>query len=135
HELQRRKLPRELMVLMHKRPDPVGMGPEWSNDADGSVVSFFNDQLPHLRDDGLRLRHIESAACWRPHHFASHIHPSHRWPGRRRTLQLFMIRRNPKPAAIKMPVRKRDDVAVGAVMIAKVHDILVAAQAAGEVEQ
>src|SRR5260370_1070115 len=133
-ELERRTALRELMVLMHHRAYPVGLGAEWSHDADHALVSLFHDQLPQFPQDRFRFNDIESTASRRPHHLASNVHPTDRWSARLRTIECFMIRRDTQPSAVKVPVGERNNVAMRTVMVAQVHDVLVAAQAARQVE-
>ena len=138
HELERSQAAREILVLMHQRADAVRLGAERSDHADGAVVVLLDNQSPQLCHDRLRLRGVERAAAGGPDDLAFHIQPAHSGTGSLviggRTLQALVIRGNPKPSAIEVPVRKRNDVAVRAVMIAQGDDIFVAAQAAGEVE-
>ena len=120
---------------MHQHPNPVGMRAEWRNNSDASAIALLNHQPSHLDDHCFRFRPVESAASAGPYNLALNIHPLHGRAGCPRSLQCFVIRRNPEPAPIKVPIRERNDVAVRPVMIAQVHDIFVAAQATGQIEQ
>ena len=55
HELQRGESLGQIAILMHQRADAVGLRAERRDDADGAVVSFFEDQTAHCRPAPLPL--------------------------------------------------------------------------------
>src|SRR5438105_15944854 len=116
---------------MYQVTDAVDMGPEWSDHADRALESLIDDHAPHLGHYRLGFGRVESAAALGPYHFAFHVHPPHRRtphaPGRLRALQSFMIGRNPQASAVKVPVGKREVIAIRPLMIPQLHEIPVAA--------
>src|SRR5690348_16240291 len=109
-ELERGELTRELGVLMHQRAEAVGVGAEWRDDADGSVIALLDDQLAYRLHDRLGFRDVERAASGRAYDLPADVDPTHGGAGGLRTLEVFMIGGDAEAAAIEVPVGERNDV-------------------------